>query len=188
VINVDNSLPCAIIVSPIVEHRLALVSDKRWSRIVRQQRQWEWVMGSPRDAWHESLRAEDQSAKSSERSFGLVFSGVFAIVGGLSYWRGGGAAHWWLIGAALFLVVALAAPPLLSPLNRLWAWIGNRLQVIVSPIAMAILFYGTVMPMGLLMRVFRKDPLRLRLDPSAASYWIERPPPGESRPSMKNQF
>jgi hypothetical protein len=62
------------------------------------------------------------------------------------------------------------------------------LHSIVSPVALAILFYGVVMPTGLLMRLLGKDPLRLRLDSRAASYWIERTPPGPDAESLKNQF
>jgi hypothetical protein len=58
----------------------------------------------------------------------------------------------------------------------------------VSPIVLRLLFYVAVMPVGLLMRVPGKDPLRLRRDPDAASYWIDRMPPGPAPDSMKNQF
>jgi hypothetical protein len=53
---------------------------------------------------------------------------------------------------------------------------------------MAVLFYVTVTPIALLMRMLGKDPLRLRRDPDAASYWIHRTPPGPTPESMKNQF
>ena len=70
----------------------------------------------------------------------------------------------------------------------MWVKLGALLYVIVSPIVMALLFYLTVTPLALLMRVPGKDPLRLRRDPNAASYWIERTPPGPAPESMKNQF
>jgi hypothetical protein len=53
---------------------------------------------------------------------------------------------------------------------------------------MALLFYVTVTPIAMLMRALGKDPLRLRRDPHAASYWLERMPPGPTSESMKNQF
>jgi hypothetical protein len=53
---------------------------------------------------------------------------------------------------------------------------------------MGLLFYLTVTPTGLLMRLFRKDPLRLRFDPEAKSYWIERQPPGPAPETMRHQF
>jgi hypothetical protein len=38
------------------------------------------------------------------------------------------------------------------------------------------------------MRLFGKDPLRLRFDPAAGSYWIKRDPPGPTADSLNNQF
>jgi hypothetical protein len=42
--------------------------------------------------------------------------------------------------------------------------------------------------MGILMRVMGKDPLRLKKDDKAESYWIPREPPGPPPGSMTNQF
>ena len=74
----------------------------------------------------------------------------------------------------------------LAPLNRWWTKV--LLYRVVNPIALGLLFYVAVMPVGLLMRVPGKDPLQLRRDPDAASYWIDRTPPGPAPESMKNQF
>jgi len=62
------------------------------------------------------------------------------------------------------------------------------LHHIVSPVALALVFYLAIMPTGLVMRLFGKDFLRLKLDPQAKSYWIERTPAGPAPDSMKNQF
>ena len=62
------------------------------------------------------------------------------------------------------------------------------LYKIVNPVVLGLLFYVTVTPIALLMRVLGKDPLRLRRDSDAASYWIDRTPPGPVPESMKNQF
>jgi hypothetical protein len=58
----------------------------------------------------------------------------------------------------------------------------------VSPVAMGLVFVTTVVPIGLVMRALGKDPLRLRRDSDAASYWIPRDPPGPAPDTMKNQF
>jgi hypothetical protein len=65
---------------------------------------------------------------------------------------------------------------------------GEMLHRIVSPLALGIVFYFTVLPTGLLLRLFSNDPLRLRFDPTAKSYWIKREPPGPAAESLKNQF
>jgi hypothetical protein len=76
----------------------------------------------------------------------------------------------------------------LNPLNRLWLKFGLLLYKIVNPIVLGLLFFATIAPIGLIMRLTGKDFLRLKLDREAKSYWIERAPPGPSPQSMRNQY
>lgn len=125
---------------------------------------------------------------SSDRSFGLVFTVFFLVVTSLPLFYGNGLRLWALGLAGAFLMLALTAPKLLSPFNRLWTRFGMLLHRVVSPLALGILFYGVVMPTGLLMRLFGKDLLRLRLDKSANSYWIQRRPSEPTPESLKLPF
>lgn len=125
---------------------------------------------------------------SSNRSFGFVFTVFFLIVGLLPLLHGEAYRLWALVLSGLFLLLALAVPAVLSPLNRIWMKFGLVLHSIVSPLALGILFFLVVTPTGLLMRLFRKDPLRLNLDKSATSYWIDRQPPGPAPESLKQPF
>ena len=125
--------------------------------------------GSP----HETLWQPDEAPVSSNRSFGLTFAAVFAALGAISLWRGLERGAWELGLAVGFLAVAAFAPGRLEPLNRAWAWIGRRLNSVLSPLLIIVLFYGVVTPVGLAMRAVGKDPLRLRRDPQSSSYWID---------------
>jgi len=136
----------------------------------------------------ENLERNETVPISSERSFGIVFTVVFALIAlwPLFY---GGAVRLWAAGlAAAFLLAALAFPGVLTPLNRLWFRFGLLLHRIVSPVAMGIIFFGAIMPMGLAMRALGKRPLRLDFDPSAKSYWIPREPPGPEAKTMSDPF
>jgi len=93
-----------------------------------------------------------------------------------------------VVVSGLFLLLAVLVPRVLAPANRLWTKFGLLLHHIVSPLALGVLFFLVVTPTGLLMRLFGKDPLRLRFDPAADSYWIKRDPPGPAADSLKNQF
>jgi hypothetical protein len=106
----------------------------------------------------------------------------------LNWWHEGHAWHWTIGIAVVFLGVALFYPAALKPLNRLWLNLGLRLHKVVNPIVMAFVFFGTVLPTGLVMRALGKDPLRLKRQPNVNSYWIERRPPGPTPESMKDQF
>lgn len=137
---------------------------------------------------HEDFSRTHEVKASSNRSFGWVFTAVFLI---LAVWPlvFGGAVRWWsLCVAVAFALVTIAAPKLLTVPNRLWMRLGLLLNRIISPIALAILFYGVVTPMGALKRVFGKDNLHLRNDASDTSYWIKRDPPGPKPDSMNHQF
>jgi hypothetical protein len=137
---------------------------------------------------HEDFSREEHVKAGSDRGFGQVFAGFFTLMSGLSWWRGHTAWHWALPVAAVFLILAYTFPHVLGPLNRLWLKIGLLLYKVVNPIVLGLLFFVTIAPIGLLMRMFGKDFLRLKLDRDAKSYWIDRAPPGPPPQSMKNQF
>ena len=115
-------------------------------------------------------------AGGSERSLGRVFAVAFLLWAGLRWYQGRPHVELLLVIAALFLLLAYAAPRLLRPLNFGWMRLGHLLFLVVSPVVLAILFFGTIMPVALLMRALGKDPLRLRRDRAASTYWIARPP------------
>ena len=137
---------------------------------------------------HDIQSREEAVKSSSDRSFGVVFAVVFALIAALSWYNGGTHWHWWLSGAALFAVVTLAHPSLLAPLNRLWTKFGLLLAAVVSPVVLGLVFYLCITPIGFLMRLFGKDPMRLKLEPEAGTYWIRREPPGPPPESLKKQF
>jgi predicted membrane metal-binding protein len=137
---------------------------------------------------HEDLSRDQRVEASSDRSFGLVFAGVFLIVACWPLFHRGSPRWWAFVVAALFAILALWKPALLAVPNRLWTKLGLLLSKVVSPIAMGVLFYCVITPIGALMRLTGKDPLRLRRDAAANSYWIPRKPPGPPPDSMTNQF
>lgn len=115
--------------------------------------------------------------------------GVVLGVIGLLPLLGSGGPRWWLVGIGGAVAAAgLVAPALLAPFNRLWTRFGLLLNRVTNPIVMALMFFVVLTPSGLLMRLFGKDPLRRRFDADAATYWIEREPPGPTGESMRNQF
>jgi hypothetical protein len=137
---------------------------------------------------HEDLSRAEVVSTSSDRSFGFVFAAVFGIV---AVWPLVHAApiRWWSLAVAFaFAIIAALAPQLLALPNKAWSKLGVLLGTIVSPIALAILFYAVITPIGALMRASGKDPLRLKLDRSASSYWIERDPPGPKPDSLNHPF
>jgi hypothetical protein len=139
-------------------------------------------------ASHEDFSRGLEVKASSNRAFGGVITAVLLIVGLWPLIHGEAMRRSPLIAAAALLVVTLAAPALLRIPNRLWLRFGLLLNRIISPVVLAFLFYVVVTPMGMLMRRFGSDSLRLRRSDSNQSYWIHRDPPGPKPDSLSNQF
>lgn len=138
--------------------------------------------------FHEATQNATPDKTSSDRSFGLVFAAVFAIVAAWPLIHGASPRWWSFVIAVGFLAIAVTFPRILHPLNRVWTAFGLLLHKIVSPIIMAAIFFVAVTPIALLMRLLGKIPMQLRFDRQATSYWIVRTPPGPAGDTMKNQF
>jgi len=137
---------------------------------------------------HEDLRREDQTAGPSDRKFGLTLGIVLALIAVLKLVERSNWGIIWSVLAVALIGCALLRPSLLSVPNTIWLKFGLLLHRIVNPIIMAILFFGTILPIGLLMRVLGKDPLRLRLDKAADSYWLPRSDERPQSEAMRQQF
>ena len=136
----------------------------------------------------ETVVAYRAVTRGSDRSFGIVFACVFALIGLWPMLHGSAPRLWALAVAAACLAAGLLRPQFLSPLNRLWFRFGLLLHHVVNPVLMLLIYYGAVVPTGLVLRALGKDVLRLKLDRAAASYWIIRDPPGPAVGSMEKQF
>jgi len=123
--------------------------------------------------------------RGTERNFGIVFATVFAIVGGYLYWKSGTVTWWPFVVAAAFAITAIAFPRVLHWPNILWFKFGLLLGRVIGPLVMAVVYLLVMVPLGLLVRLFGKDLLRLKLDAETESYWIKRELPPQP---MKNQF
>jgi hypothetical protein len=137
---------------------------------------------------HEDLARAEETTGPSNRKFGLTIAVVFALLTALALYRWSPWAVLWAALGALMAAAALWRPDALSGLNRAWLRFGLVLHRIVNPVVMAFLFYVTILPIGLILRLFGKDILHLRWDEKAGSYWIKRADPRPLSESMRQQF
>lgn len=120
------------------------------------------------------------------RSFGLLVGGILSVIGFWPTLFGAGTRYWAVIPAGLLLCSALLIPHRLDYLYQLWMKLGHLLGWINTRIILCIVFYGMFVPMGFVMRLAGKDPMRRRLDEDAASYRVPcKPRPGSH---MLRQF
>jgi len=122
--------------------------------------------------------------KSSNKSFGIVFFIFFFIISLYPLLENNEIRYWSLILSFFFLILGLINSKLLSPLNKLWFKFGIFLGKIISPFVMGVIFFVVVTPIGVIMRILKKDLLKLKFN-NKNSYWIEKSGP---KSKMKNQF
>ena len=122
---------------------------------------------------------------SSNRNFGIVFFIFFLIIALLPLKNNEDIRLWALIISLSFFILGILNSKLLTPLNFLWHKFGVFLGNIVSNIVLALLFFGLVTPIGLIMKIIKKDILHVKFDNNLNSYWFKRK---EKINTMKNQF
>ena len=121
---------------------------------------------------------------SSNRSFGIVFFFVFLIIALYPIINSGELRLWSLLISIIFLILGLINSKILTPLNKIWFKFGLLLGKIISPIIMGIIFFCVVTPIGLFMRLLKKDILNLKFS-NLDTYWIKKEGP---KSKMRNQF
>jgi hypothetical protein len=123
----------------------------------------------------------------SNRKFGFFFTAVFFIAAGY-FWQKETTttAYTFAAFSVLFFAIALIKADVLLPLNKLWMRFGLLLGMIVSPIVLGIIFFAMFTPIALLMRLARRDELRLRFKVKD-THWIKRDTSKHSD-SFKHQF
>lgn len=124
-------------------------------------------------------------ALGKNRKFGLLMVAVCAAISQLGAASRSGKLVWFA-AAMIFLIIALLVPRLLEPMRRRWISLGSLMHIVVSPVILAVLYYTVITPIGLAMRLFGMDPLRLRR--GATTYWIERRPPGPAPQTMTELY
>jgi uncharacterized membrane protein len=121
------------------------------------------------------------------RQFGLMVGGMFLLIAFWpSVWRHEEVRLWAAIPGSLLAVTGAIAPTLLRPAYQGWMVLGHAMGWVNTRIILGVLFYGVVTPMGMVMKIAGRDPMRRDFDPEAQTYRVVRQP----RPAahMKNMF
>ena len=122
---------------------------------------------------------------SSNRSFGIVFFLFFLILFLWPLTKGQEVKIWLLIVSVIFLGLGLINSKLLTPLNKIWFKFGILLSKFTSPVILALIYYLTITPFAIVIRLFGKDLIKQKIVLSKKSYWIKRK---DQVGSMKNQY
>lgn len=125
----------------------------------------------------------------SNRTFGLLFIGVFAVLALYGLWRDWGLAviQAFFALSALLAGITLFAPVFLTPFNKAWYQLGLLMGKVVSPLVLGAIFFVVITPVAFVIKLAGRDALRMRKQ-NVDSYWIDRQPPGPEPESFKEQF
>ena len=110
----------------------------------------------------------------SNKKFGFFFTFIFTLVA--VYFFSTTNLKWtyaFSIVALLFLLITLIKSDALLPLNKLWMRFALLLGMIISPIVLGIIFFGLVTPYALVMKIFGRDELRLKIKKNQ-THWKDR--------------
>lgn len=127
---------------------------------------------------------ENKIILGANRSFGILFFIVFLIIGIYPLINDNPIRLWSLLVSTVFLILGLSNSRILTPFNIIWIKLGIYLGIIISPIVMGFVFFLVVTPISLIMKLLRKDLLKLKIN-KKKSYWLEKE---KIKSSMKNQF
>ena len=121
--------------------------------------------------------------KKNNITFGILFFISFLIIGLYPLISSENIRVWSVVLSLVFLIITIIRPNSFTFLNKLWIQLGILLGKIISPIVMGLVFFFVVTPIGVLVRILKKDVMGLKR--GASSYWINRE---DKLQSMKKQF
>ena len=107
----------------------------------------------------------------SDRAFGITLAILFALTFIVFYYIFDVSLIWAPWVSILFFLIALLAPGVLLPLNRLWLKLANRLSQINNIVLLGVFFFVAILPTGLTLRLFGYDPMGKKRKKTNSSYW-----------------
>ena len=115
---------------------------------------------------------KDKTNLTEVRQFGLMMGLVLTVLGALFYWKGRPNVSLALWTAATVMVGSgLLAPAALRPVFRVWMKFAHAMGWFNTHLLLVLLYFLIFTPMGLVMRLFRPDPLQRKIEKERPSYW-----------------
>ena len=114
-----------------------------------------------------------QVKRLSDRTFGISLAILFALTFIVFYYIFNISLFWAPWVSIVFSLIALLAPGVLMPLNRLWSKLANQLSQINNIVLLGVFFFLAILPTGLTLRIFGYDPMGKKRKKTNNSYWTQ---------------
>ena len=129
-----------------------------------------------------------KTGKKNLRNFGLIFAFLLTLIASYLLWRGKDNAEILFILSAVFLLSSLALPKILIPIYKPWMFIALAIGWFITRIIIIVLFYVVVTPIGVIMRLVKKDFLSLEFNDNIDSYWVRKKIVKFDKSKYENQY
>ena len=115
-----------------------------------------------------------KSGNKEIRKFAVSVGIVIGLVGIFLWWRDKDYSHYFVIISVAMIVLGLAVPVVLKPIQKLWMALAIVLGWVMTRIILCVLYYLVVTPIGVIGRLFGKEFLDIKFRKKTDSYWIEK--------------
>jgi hypothetical protein len=122
----------------------------------------------------ETTGLDKQASPAELRKFAVTFSIGLGVLSLLLLWKRGPIAGVSFAFALTVFLLGLVRPHVLAGICKVWMGLANLMGAAGSYLVLTLTFFLVFTPMGLVMRLFGRDPLHRRIDPTKESYWIPR--------------
>jgi hypothetical protein len=108
------------------------------------------------------------------RKFGITIGTVLVLLGIILSIKAGNYLLFLSLAGLVLMLASLMFPKLLRPLYIIWMSIAAVLGFIMSRIILSLVFYLVFAPVGIILRILKKDLLDRKIEPDKESYWNMR--------------
>ncbi len=126
-----------------------------------------------------------KNSKSSNKNFGIVFAVFFMILTLYQFIRFEKIHIYFFLFFLFFLIFSFIYPIIFTPFNKIWIKFGQLLGKVIAPIVMFLIYFTIVYATSIILKLFRKDIMDIKINKTAKTFWKERKiSPGD----MSKQF
>ena len=115
-----------------------------------------------------------ENSKSSNKSFGLVFGVFFGLIFTYNFFKYSHFNLYILLASIFFIIFAYFYPKIFTPLNIIWTKFGDLLGKFIAPVVMFCIYFSIVFATSIVLKVFNKDILDLKIKKNSKTFWKSR--------------
>lgn len=121
----------------------------------------------------------------SNKNFAFTFAFLFLIIGIYLIYKNSNLSYYFLFFSFTFFGLGKIFPNIFKVPNLIWHKFGLLLGSIISPVVMFLIYSLTIVPIGIILKLFGVDILNLNIKKQSTSYWIKSE---KKINSLKKQF